>query len=159
MSRWIGREETTASSTVLFPNSGSKVLVLLDFPRPVWPCHRDSGIGLGTFPAPWFAWVLSAGIAAVLSPLLDPFQDLPRPSLHPFVSFTASWSGLWGFPTALKYILTCSTFFVVCSGGCMNLMVSMGVSLVVPSMTRIASFCTLSRFSRFVCAIVVRPSP
>ena len=33
----------------------------------------------------------------------------------------------------------------------MNLMVSMGVSLAVPSMTRIASFCTLSNFSRFVC--------
>ena len=25
-----------------------------------------------------------------------PIQDLPGPSLHPFVSFTASWSGLWG---------------------------------------------------------------
>ena len=37
-------------STVLFPNSRSKVPSLLDFPRPVWPCHRDSGIGLGTFP-------------------------------------------------------------------------------------------------------------
>ena len=35
----------------------------------------------------------------------------------------------------------------------MNLMVSMGVSLVVPSITRIASICTLSSFSRFVCAI------
>ena len=41
----------------------------------------------------------------------------------------------------------------------MNLVVSMGVSLVVLSMTRIASLCTLSSFSRFVCAIVVRPSP
>ena len=42
----------------------------------------------------------------------------------------------------------------------MNLMVSVGVSLVVPSMTRIASFCTLSSFSSgFVCAVVVRPSP
>ena len=42
----------------------------------------------------------------------------------------------------------------------MNLMVSVGVSLVVPSMTRIASFCTLSSFSRFVySATVVRPSP
>ena len=41
----------------------------------------------------------------------------------------------------------------------MGLMVSMGVSLVVPSMTRIASFCTLSSCSRFVCATVVRPSP
>ena len=41
----------------------------------------------------------------------------------------------------------------------MNLVVSVGVSLVVPSMTRFASFCTLSSFSRFVCAIVVRPRP
>ena len=41
----------------------------------------------------------------------------------------------------------------------MGLMVSMGVSLLVPSMTRIGSFCTLSSFSRFVCAIVMRPSP
>ena len=55
MSRWTGREETTACSPELFPNSGSKVLVLLDFPRPDWLCHRDTGIGLGTFPAPWFA--------------------------------------------------------------------------------------------------------
>ena len=40
----------------------------------------------------------------------------------------------------------------------MNLMVSVGVSLVLPSMTHIASFYTLSRFSRFVCAIVVSTS-
>ena len=40
----------------------------------------------------------------------------------------------------------------------MNFMVSVAASLVVPSMTRIASFCTLSSFSRFVCAIVVRPT-
>ena len=38
----------------------------------------------------------------------------------------------------------------------MNLLVSMGVSLMVPSMTRIASFCALFSFSRFVCASVVR---
>ena len=90
-----------------------------------------------------------------------PIQDLPRPSLHPFVSFTASWSGLWGFFTALKYALTCSTFCLVCIGGrsSINLMVSAGVSLVVLSMTYIALFCTLSTFSRFVCAVVLRPSP
>ena len=41
----------------------------------------------------------------------------------------------------------------------MNRMVSVGVSLVVPSMTRIASFYALSGFSRFVCATVVRLSP
>ena len=39
----------------------------------------------------------------------------------------------------------------------MNLMVSIGMSLTVPSMTRIASFCTLSIFSRFVCAVVMKP--
>ena len=80
-------------------------------------------------------------------------QDLPRPSLHPFVSFTASCSWLWGFSTTLKYALTCSTFCLVCTGGrsSMNLVVSVGVFLVVPSMTRIASFCTLSVFSRSVC--------
>ena len=39
----------------------------------------------------------------------------------------------------------------------MNFMVSVGVSLVVPTVTRIVSFCTLSDLSKFVCAIVVRP--
>ena len=41
----------------------------------------------------------------------------------------------------------------------MNLKVSVGVSLVDPSITRIASFCTLSSFSRSVCVIVMRLSP
>ena len=41
----------------------------------------------------------------------------------------------------------------------MNLMVSVGVSLVVPIRTHIASFCALSSFSRVVCASVVRLSP
>ena len=35
-------------------------------------CHRVDGIGLGTFPTPWFAWALSAGLLEVLGPLLDP---------------------------------------------------------------------------------------
>ena len=36
-----------------------------------YPCflarvsHRDAGIGLGTFPTPWFAWALSTGILAL----------------------------------------------------------------------------------------------
>ena len=55
--------------------------------------------------------------------------------MHPFVSFTASWSVLWGFSTVLKYALTGSTFCLVCIGGrsSTNLVVSMGMSLVVPS--------------------------
>ena len=53
-----------------------------------------------------------------------------------------------------KYDLTCSNFCLVCIGerSSMNIMVSMAVSLVVPSTTRIASICTLPSFSRFVCA-------
>ena len=123
--------------------------------------HREAGISLSTFPTPWFAWALSAGILAVLRFSAWPIQDLPRTSLHPFVSFTALWSGLWGFLTALKYALTCSTFCLVCISGrsSMNLVGSVGVSLVVPSMTRIASFCTVSSFSRFVCPTVVEPRP
>ena len=39
----------------------------------------DTGIGLGTFLTPWFAWALSAGILAVLSPLLDPSKTCPVP--------------------------------------------------------------------------------
>ena len=74
--------------------------------------HRDTGINF--FPSPWFAWALSAGILAVLSPLYLPIQDLPRPRLHPFVSFVAAWCGLWGFSVALKYALICSTFCLVC---------------------------------------------
>ena len=41
----------------------------------------------------------------------------------------------------------------------MNLVVSVGVSLVVPIMTHMASVSALSSFSRFVCAIVLRLSP
>ena len=57
-------------------------------------------------------------------------QDLPRPNLHPFVSFTASWSEFWRFLTALQYALTCSSFSLFCNGGrsSMNLMVCMNVS-------------------------------
>ena len=42
----------------------------------------------------------------------------------------------------------------------MNLVVSMRVSLLVPRMTAIASFCTMFQLSQIcdACAIVVRPS-
>ena len=66
-----------------------------------------------------------------------------------------------GISDGTKVCFNLLYFCVVFSGGrsSMNLMVSAGVSLVVPSMTRIASLCTLSSFSRFVCATVMRPSP
>ena len=89
--------------------------------------------------------------------------DLPACSNYPVqVPIALSFlSGLWGCSTALKYALTCSTFCLVSTGGrsSINFMVSMGVSFAVPSVIRIASFCTLSSFCRFDCAIVVRPSP
>ena len=44
---------------------------------------RDARIGLGTFPTPLFAWALSAGILAVLSPLLDPSKTCPVPVCIP----------------------------------------------------------------------------
>ena len=44
---------------------------------------RDAGISLGTFPTPWFAWALSAGILAVLNPLLDPPKTCPLPVCIP----------------------------------------------------------------------------
>ena len=52
--------------------------------------------------------------------------------------------------------LTCSTLCLVCLSrrSSVNRMVSVGVSLVVPSMTVIASFRTRSSFPRFVCDIV-----
>ena len=95
--------------------------------------HRDAGISLGTFPTPWsVSWRTCR-----IDPSAWPIQDLACPGLHPFASFTASWSGLWGFSTALKYALTCSTFCPVCTGGrsSISLTVSVGVSLVIPSMT------------------------
>ena len=56
--------------------------------------RRDAGISLGTFPTPWFAWALSAGKLAVLSPLLDPSKTstselcLPPLSVYTFPLFT-----------------------------------------------------------------------
>ena len=63
---------------------------------PVGVSLRRAGIGLGTFPIPCFAWVLSASILAVLTPLLDPSMTCPVPVYCLFVSFMASWSVLGG---------------------------------------------------------------
>ena len=54
---------------------------------------RVDGISLGTFPIPWFAWVL----LAVLVSLLDPSK-----TIHPCLLLFVRWSRLWGFSTALK---------------------------------------------------------
>ena len=77
-----------------------------------------------------------------MSPQLDPSKTYP---VQVPVAFSFL-SGLWGFSTALKYTLTCSTFCLVSTGGrcSINFMVSVGVSSAVPSVIRIASFCTLS---------------
>ena len=54
--------------------------------------HRDARISLDTFPTPWFAWAQSAGILAVLSPLLDPsktclFQSASLCVFHGFMEW------------------------------------------------------------------------
>ena len=69
--------------------------------------------------------------------------------------------GIYYSTDIVNYALTWSIFCLVCVGGrsVMNLMVSVGVSLVVPSMTLIASFCTLSSFNRIVWAICIMPCP
>ena len=86
---------------------------------------------------------------------LAPYQSASHCVFHGFTEWAVvSFDGT-------EVCSTCCTFCLVCTGGrsSMNRMISVGVSLVVPSMTRIASFRTLSSFSRYVCAIVVRPSP
>ena len=65
------------------------------------------------------------------------------------VGISTDWSILWPAPLSVWFALV---------GGMAWNMVSVGVSFVVSSMTCVASFCTLSSFSRFVCVIVVRPS-
>ena len=62
-----------------------------------------------------------------------------------------------GISDRTEYALACSAFRLVCIGGrsSMNRMVSVPVSLVVPSVTVIALFCTLSSFGGFVCGTVV----
>ena len=60
----------------------------------------------------------------------------------------------------LRYALTSSTSSLVSIGGRSSRyhFVSMGVSLVAPRMTVMASFCTLPSFSRLDCDRIVRPT-
>ena len=67
--------------------------------------HRDCRIGLVTFPTAWFACALSAGIFAVLSPLLDPSKTCSVT----FVSFMASWSVFFGVFFKRREELKCSS--------------------------------------------------
>ena len=57
--------------------------------------RRDAGISLLTFPTHWFAWVLSAGIFAVLSPLLDPSKTCPIQVCTPLCLSRLYGVGLW----------------------------------------------------------------
>ena len=139
-----------ALSTVLSQVFWQECLIVIETPKLVWVPFLLLGL------PELFSWH-TYGIESSACPI----QGSTYPSQHPFMSFTAWWSRFGGFSTTLKYALTCSTFCLIFIDGrsSMNLMVSMGVSLVVPSMTCIALFCTLSSFSRFACAIVVGPSP
>ena len=67
--------------------------------------------------------------------LCSTHPSLPHPAVLPFVSFTAAWSRLWGFFTALTDALTYTAFafcLVFISGRSrMSLVISVGVPLVV----------------------------
>ena len=124
--------------------------------------HTDAGIGLCTFATPRFVWALLAGMIAVLSPVFDPSKTGPVPVCIPFCLpwLIHKWDRVSFDSTEVCFdLLHFLSFVLVGARSSMNLMVSVGVSLVVPSMSHIASFCTLSSFSRCVCAIAVRPGP
>ena len=74
--------------------------------------HRDAGIGLGTFPIPWFAWTLSDNVLAVLSPLLDPSKTCPIPVCIPLCLSRLHGVGcrrhrrmLWPAPLSIGFAL------------------------------------------------------
>ena len=93
-------------------------------------------------------------------------SSIPHPSLMlsattpSFITITFADDPQFQNSVPPQQLETCSTFCLVCIGGKsrMNLMVSVDVSFVVPSMTRTTSFCTLSSFSRCYCLTVVRTS-
>lgn len=43
--------------------------------------HRGADVGSSTFPNPWFAGDLTAGIFALVTSLLNPFETRPVPVL------------------------------------------------------------------------------
>ena len=81
-------------------------------------------------------WVLCLTHPRLAPPVCIPLW-LSRLCGVGYGDFQWHWSMLWPVPLSVSF-------------ASINLMVSMGVSLVVLRMTRIASFCTLSSFSRFV---------
>ena len=59
--------------------------------------QRGAGICLGMFSYSSFCLIYVNCHTCSIDSSAWPIHDLPRPSLLPFVSFTALWSGLWGF--------------------------------------------------------------
>ena len=83
-----------------------------------------------------------------------PIQDLLHPSLHLFVSFTAFWSGLWGFPTALKYASTVSIIHqtLTITTGCLTCMSSFCVCVYTQGTLReLFVVCTDFDFGEVCC--------
>ena len=90
------------------------LLAILDS---AFPCflarvsYRDAGSGLGPFPAPLFAWALSADILAVVNPLFDPSKTCPVPVCTTLCfsrlrgvgceDFRRHWSMLWPAPLSV----------------------------------------------------------
>ena len=120
---------------------------LVETPESVWAPFSLFGL-LGFCHLAYLQyWVL-----CMTTPRLAPSQSASLCVFHGFVEWVV---GIFDSAEVLFDVL----HFLVCIGGrsSMNLMVSVGVSLMVPTMTRMPSLCTLSSCSGFVCAIVVRP--
>jgi len=92
--RWLSHQcthyEVLRFAVILNENLGLRengilfcLLAILDSAIPDFLAgvvDRGAGIGLRPFPTPLFAWALSAGTLAVLSPLLDPPRLAPSHS-------------------------------------------------------------------------------
>ena len=118
--------------------------------------QRGAAIGLGTFSILWLAWTLATGILVGSTPPLDPSETSVV-----LICWLSSLSRLqrvdYGdFPPALKYSLSYFIVRLVCLGGrtSLNRMVSLGVSLVVPSVPwLLPRFALWLAFRRFGCFI------
>ena len=103
--QWSPTEPSLRSCSLLFSWRRSLIsdsfcpVVILDSAFPGFLAevsYRDARIGFDVFPTPWFAWSLSAGIPQLWVTFLTHPRLAPSQSVA-FVSFTASWIGLWGF--------------------------------------------------------------
>ena len=133
----------------------------------LWICFACWPFSTLPFQVFWQEYLLEAAESGLVPfSLLGLLQLCHRSSLHPFVSFTVRGVGcvdfwqhlsmLWPVPLSVWFALIVGlawTAWLVSLWLC-----PVGVPLVF-SLTQFVLFCILSSLSRFVCGVVVRPSP